>query len=113
MEGSEDDFTSRGAGGGLTSKSLSGLDAYDSLQFSVLEDIENKKSSDNGSGLCSVPPFCFRTSAILNRSGGVGMEWGDKTRQMNDCSKQVTETKTGFSVCDDYGDLHTFKIQTQ
>lgn len=52
IEGSEEDLTSLGAGGGLTSKSLSGLEAYDSL-FSVLDDIENKKSSDNGSGLCS------------------------------------------------------------
>lgn len=62
IEGSEEDFTSRGAGGGLTSKSLSGLDAYDNL-FSVLDDIENKKSSDRGSGLC-LPPFVIHSNFV-------------------------------------------------
>lgn len=94
MEGSDDDLTSLGAGGGLTSKSLSGLEAYDSL-FSVLDDIENKKSSDNGSGLCirqfyfpfrKRPPFCsFGHFVVQQRPVGWVMEWGDKTRQMNDC----------------------------
>ena len=79
IEGSEDDLTSLGAGGGLTSKSLSGLEAYDSL-FSVLEDIENKKSSDSGSGLCSAIPECSMSHPV-----GWVMEWGDKTRQRNDC----------------------------
>lgn len=66
IDGSEEDFTSLGAGGGLTSKSLSGLDAYDNL-FSELDDIENKKSSDNGSGLCSRRfDFRFRRGWVWN-----------------------------------------------
>lgn len=54
IDGSDEDLTSLGAGGGLTSRSLSGLDAYDK-RFSVLDDIENRKSSDNGSGLYQRP----------------------------------------------------------
>lgn len=77
MEGSEEDFTSLGAGGGLTSKSLSGLEAYESL-FSVLDDIENKKSSERGSGRCSRQVAILSTSAILcQRPIGWVMEWGE------------------------------------
>lgn len=56
---------------------------------------------------CSLTSMTWRTkshpkavpasvsSVPIGRSGvGVGMEWGDKTRQMNDCSKTLQKLKT-------------------